>query len=150
MRRGANKPDSRRAGIAAILALMFLVLLASLAVAMANSSFLELRQGNNCVDSTTARMSAESGLTYMMLRLQDFRVPPNTQPAAFFTQLKACVTAKMRNTNAMVVNTVTGFGVTTINLSDLTFSHTFTLLNQTPPACRMVVTGVKGRAVRHV
>jgi Tfp pilus assembly protein PilX len=150
MRRGANKADSRRAGIAAILALMFLVLLASLAVAMANSSFLELRQGNNCVDSTTARMSAESGLTYMMLRLQDFRVPPNTQPADFFTQLKASVTAKMRNTNATVVNTATGFGVTTINLSDLTFSHTFTLLNQTPPACRMVVTGLKGRAVRHV
>ena len=150
MRCGAKAGRSRPSGMAAVLALMFLVILASLAVAMANSSFLELRQGNNCADGTTARMSAESGLTYMVLRLQDFRVPPNTQPADFFTQLKACVTTRMRNTNASVITTPTGFAVTTINLSDLSFSHTFTLLNQTPLACRMVVTGLRGRAVRHV
>jgi Tfp pilus assembly protein PilX len=150
MRHGANAAGSRRAGLATVLALMFLVILASLAVAMANASFLELRQGSNCADGVTARMSAESGLTYMVLRLQDFRVPPNTQPAGFFTLLKARVANRMQNTNATVVDTATGFAVTTINMSDLSFSHTFTLLNQQPPACRMVVTGRKGLAVRHV
>jgi hypothetical protein len=150
MQSRAKTVRSRRAGLAAILALFFLMILTSLAVAMASSSFLELRQGSNCADGTTARMSAESGLTYMVLRLQDFRVPPNTQPADFFALLKASVTTKMRNTNASVVTTSPGFAVTTINLSGLSFSHTFALLNQQPPACRMVVTGRKGLGMRHV
>jgi len=89
-----NRPTRKR-GMAAIVALAFLVILATVAVALAWVSSAEFNKSVNLAGVSRAQFAAESGLSMMQYVLRDLRLPYNTQSDTLMSNLHAELGAAM-------------------------------------------------------
>jgi hypothetical protein len=90
--------NPRRRGMAYILAVAMLCVLAALAVAYAATTGTNLRTGRNMSEVQAARMNAEGGLSYMLRQLRALQLDPNTTAANAITNLGASLSTAMNGT----------------------------------------------------
>ena len=72
-----NRPH-QDPGSALIVALLVLALFSAISAAVALESSLQLRSSKNAGNSLAARLTAESGMNFMLRVIQDVRMDPST------------------------------------------------------------------------
>lgn len=70
-----NRNMSRRRGSAAVLAMLFLIILSTLAIAMASMGSMNVQGVANLTDANRAQANAESGLRWMIYRIRRMNRP---------------------------------------------------------------------------
>jgi hypothetical protein len=88
----SHKASSRR-GIVSLLALMFMMIFVSLAIAYAGASAIGTRQAANYEQIAAARLQAESGLEYYAYVLRSANINPSLTGSAMFSDLAAKVSS---------------------------------------------------------
>jgi len=144
----------KRGGVVYILALTLLITLTTLAAAFCASASLELRKSQNVVDTLQARLSAESGLSYMLLKLDEVRMPVSTNSDTLMTNLAMELVNVLGSTAdvdaAQIQCTSTLVSVPEITVENIAFSTSFAMESDGAGGqrCRMTVTGRCGAARR--
>ena len=155
----ASRLGSGRArnGIAYVFALVMLSLLTSLAVAMMAGANLNLRRGENLQHSLSAQLSAESGLQFLILCLEDVRMPADTDAETFMANLAGKLAGKLEGTANLGSGTVYLSGamiwIPAITVGVTTFSCSVAAIEPDgdgTPRCRLSATGTSGLAPRTV
>jgi len=155
----ASRLGSDRApnGIAYVFALVMLGLLTSLAVAMMAGANLNLKRGENLHHSVSAQLSAESGLQFLLLCLEDVRMPADTDGETFMANLAGKLADKLDGTPNLGDGTVCLSGTTiwipAITVGMTTFSCSVAAIapdGDGTPRCRLSATGTSGLAPRTV
>ena len=95
---GKNKSHRRRAGIAYLLALVLLVVFATVGLALSSAANLSLRTSDNYCAAAAARLEAEGGMSFMLRELAALRLPGTTNQASFLTNLMSALTPRIDNT----------------------------------------------------
>ena len=144
--------DVGRKGVASILALAALVLLAVISATMATQGFLEFRKSDSLSRATQARLSAESGMAYMTQIVRQVHLPNEVSSNTFMSEFQAALSellAPMSNSGVRVTRIGQTVQISEIELPDVRFSCEFTLdATASPPSTRMTVTGRSGDFVR--
>lgn len=144
--------DFGRKGVASILALAALVLLAVISATMATQGFLEFRKSDSLSRATQARLSAESGMAYMTQVVRQVRLSNDVNASTFMDEFHAALSellAPMSNSGVTVTKVGQTVRVSEIELPDVCFSSEFTLdVSANPPSTRMTVMGRSGDFVR--
>lgn len=143
----------RRKGIACVFALLFLVVLTSVALGMVSRVSVNLVQSENYADSLQAQNATESGLRFMMLFLRDVELPSGTTLSTLPTNLTDELNRLMEGTANLAGYTVTNDGlvvhVPSIPLQNAAFQCD--LKAESGPEgqlrCRLIVTGTYKEAV---
>ena len=152
MRSHALRGRRRETGAALVLGLVFVALAASLAVAFATSSALELRKSANSADGAQAQLAAESGLTYYQYLLRDVRFDPGVTAETLLDGLQSSLGEKLsqmdENTQPMFTRVGNTLSISPISLAQGAFSAQFTVSDGDPLTCYLTVTGSKGGAAR--
>ena len=155
----ASRSGSGRArnGIAYVFALVMLALLTSLAVAMMAGANLNLRRGENLQHSLSAQLSAESGLQFLLLCLEDVRMPADTDAETLMANLADKLADKLEGTPNLGGGTVCLSGamiwIPAITVGVTTFSCSVAVIEPDgdgTPRCRLSATGTSGLAPRTV
>ena len=138
---------ARSAGAACVLAVLFLAVLATLAVTLATLTNLNARQSSNCRNSLSARLAAESGLSYMIMTINGLRIPGTTTQETFLENSTSALGERLDGTANLGVHYVTNTGVQVavpaIPIPQGTFSSSLMLVD--PTHCRLETLGtVKG------
>ena len=154
MARRLYRRGQRRRGVVYLLALILLMVFASLGAAFSSSAILELRKSDNTAKALQARLAAESGMEYMLLKLDEVRMPVSTSNETLRTNLAAALVDVIGGTNDVsagaITTTATTISVPEITVGDVTFSSVFALESDGAGGqrCRMTVTGRAGEATR--
>ena len=145
----------RRSGFAACLALVLILLCATLSVALVNSTSLNLAQADSLRKVTSAQLAAESGLQFMMHQLQNTSIAAGSSGQDLLDNLAASLQARLDGTGTLQGGSITYDNVTialpSVSLSDAygrTFSATLSLADANTIALR--VTGTSGGIRRAV
>ena len=144
----------RRRGMVYLMALILLMVFASLGAAFSSSTILELRKSDNTCDTLQARLAAESGINYMLLKLDEVRMPVSTSSETLRTNLTAALVDVLGGTGDVaagaITSTATTISVPEITVEGVTFSTLFALESDGKGGqrCRMTVTGRCGQARR--
>jgi len=135
---------TRRRGIACILAMILLAVFSVLSLVLTTTSALGLRKSDNIRCVLAARLTAESGMAFMLERLDSVRLSGTTTEATFYLNLAKALGDDLDGTVNLAGQTVTNTGssvsVPDIQTDEGSFSCTFTRLDQ--QHCRLAVRGV--------
>jgi hypothetical protein len=96
-----NHCRRRRAGYAAMLAMLFLVLFSTLAVGFYSSTSTAIVTADNDRRIALAQQSAESGMDFMRYQLAHVAIPPNTPSDQVVTELATQLAANLNGTHNM-------------------------------------------------
>ena len=144
----------RRRGMVYMVALILMMVFASLGAALSTSTALELRKSSNTSDALQARLSAESGLAYMLLKLDEVRMPVSTNNDTLRTNLAIALADVLGSTGDVaaggITATATTISVPEITVNNVTFSTLFALESDGAGGqrCRVTITGRCGQARR--
>ena len=97
-------------GTVSILAVMLLAVLATLTVSFAQFTNLNLRKGDNFRKAMDARLTAESGLEFMLYQLRRVRLPGDTTDTTLLANLTAALGDRLDGTPNLAGITVTNTG----------------------------------------
>jgi len=136
-----------------LLALVLLVLMASLGAVLAHTTALNARQAGNEARALDARMAAESGISYMLMKLNDARLPKNTTSATLMTNLAAELPDIFEGSSDVPAGTIsstsTSIDIPSIPIGNASFTTTLTREDGPDgPHCRVTITGRRDLAVR--
>ena len=101
----------RRAGICSILALVLLCFFASLAVAFASATNMGLQRAHNLENASRAHAAAESGLAFLMYRLEQAELGTNLSGQALLDDLASYLQSELNGTANLGGNSVICNGV---------------------------------------
>ena len=146
-------PAPRRArGAVYIAALTLLAVFAALGVALATFCGLGLRQSDNHRLIADSRLTAESGLAFMLVQLRQIRLPGTTTEANFADNLFQALGERLNETPNLAGQAVSTAGgtvsVPAVQLDSRTFSCQFVSAGEN--RCRMVVAGASHGVTRRV
>lgn len=96
-----------RRGSAAMTAMLFLVLIGTLAIGFYSQVTLGSQTGRNDVQAWRARMAAESGMEFVRLHLSQVKVTHNPDDSVMFNELFADLDYALAGTINMGANTIT-------------------------------------------
>ena len=143
----------RRRGVAAILAMMFLVIFGTLAVGFYASTTISVQVASNDAKQSRAQLAAESGLDFMRWHLASAEIPMTATPAQVMVKLHEQLTERLEATGNLDGGTVTFDGesitIPAIALGDASqFSARVALADPSSPAAdvKVSVTGTAGGA----
>ncbi|MCS7033161.1 MAG: hypothetical protein NZ561_04095, partial [Phycisphaerae bacterium] len=115
----SNRPFTRRRGAAAVLAMMFLTIFVTLALAMYTQATLNVQSAHNLSDLDRARAAAESGLRWMQYRFVKMDRPKTTvgnitasHAAALWPTLVSRIQSDFQNLNTPAERVLTVNGNT--------------------------------------
>ena len=151
MKRTRYSPGARP-GSAYVLALLLLGVFASLAVALAAESGMNLRLADNQALVQAARLEAEGGMAYLTYLLRDVSVPSGVSPQQLLDAVAAAVQSQMDGTPNLGEDAVS-YDQTSIDIpfiataDDRGFSATLSLDGE---QVRVAVVGRKGTCTRGV
>ena len=154
MMRRSHYVGPNRRGMAYLLALVFLLAFTGLGLALSTSTFLELRKGDNTSDTLQARLAAESGLDYMLMKMDRVRMPASTTPATLKANLAAELEEILGATNEVgpgkIAVSAKTISIPEIVVGDLAFTTAVVVDPGGMGACdcRITVTGHSGQARR--
>ena len=143
-------------GAVYLAALILLIALTCLGAVLSSSTVLELRKSDNSADTLQARMSAESGLNYMLMKIDEVRMPAETDGDTLIANLTAEFVDVLGRTGdvaaAQITSTATTIWVPEIVVNSVRFSTVFAIEGTGPAGkkCHMTVTGRCGAAKRRV
>ena len=140
-----------REGSAYMLALMLLVVFSALAAAMATTSNLSLQKSSNHRSSSSAQLTAESGMEFLLERLSTVRLPASTTEASFPANLKTALDKAINASNLAnqsIVSTTGGVAVPAISAAGGSF--TSSMLWSTSNRCRLTVRGAHSGVARTI
>jgi Tfp pilus assembly protein PilX len=106
MLRQRKKSAPRRFGFASVLAMLFLVLFATLAVGFCAATSLSAQVGKNEQSLSVSQVSAESGLQFMRYQLGIMTIPPLTTNSQLLTTVYGLLSASLNGTPNMGTDTV--------------------------------------------
>lgn len=138
----------RRSGFAVIMALLVILLCATLAVTWVNSSTLNLAQADSFRKIGGAQLAAESGLQFMTYQLQHMNVTAGSSGQALLDNLAAALGARLNGTATLGGGNIAynGAAITTPAISfgddERTFTATLSLADNDKIALR--ITGLCG------
>lgn len=121
--------NRRRRGIAYILAVAMLCVLAALAVAYAATTNINLRTGQNAYEVQDSRMTAEGGLTFLLRQLRALRLDPSTVPANALARLGEALGTALdgtANLQGQLVGVGTSISIPSIRTDHGSFAGTIT------------------------
>jgi len=148
----ANTNPFRRRGIAYVIALCMLALMAVLAAAFINQTSLGMVSSDNYSASTGARMAAEGGMGWIIQRIGQVRVPENADVNQLALSLRDSLASRLNGTANLHGSAVQASGATVtvppITVGGSTFQCVFTFTSTT--TCQLVVSGMVGQATRRV
>ena len=152
MNMSTRRPHDRTAMVY-LLALVLLVLMASLGAVLAHTTALNARQAGNEARALDARMAAESGISYMLMKLNDARLPKNTTSATLMTNLAAELPDIFEGSSDVPAGTIsstsTSIDIPSIPIGNASFTTTLTREDGPDgPHCRVTITGRRDLAVR--
>jgi Tfp pilus assembly protein PilX len=101
-----KKPYVRRKGITAVLAMLFLVLFSTLALAFYSTTTTAVALAKNDVKNSRALRAAESGVQFMRYHLAHTRIQPDTADAEVLTTLRNDLKAQLEGMLQMSGKTV--------------------------------------------
>ena len=152
--RGPVRHAARQRGVAYVMALILLALVASLAAAFAAEVNMDLRQADNQLRLNKTRLQAESGIAFYSRTLQEIALPPGVVGQEALDALATSLRAKLDGTVNLVGQSV-GYDGTQISIPHIVldengngFSATLSL-NPDQTVC-LVVTGRDGSCTRRV
>lgn len=121
-RRTIQRRRRTRRGVSYVLALIVVMLLAALGMAMIHSTGKEIHKGMNQRDGMSARLAAESGMTYLKEVLEEFEINGSPNSSTLLNSLGAFFT------NELTAGTVSysGSGVTITGVQAGPAGATFT------------------------
>lgn len=128
-----------RSGVAAVLAMLFLVLFSTLAVGFYAASNAASQVSNNEKHAAIAAVAAESGMDFMRYQLSQVTIPHGTQQSQLFGLVYNQISANLANTpnfsgksisNSGGVISMPSFGYITLNSNGAKFSATITDMGQ--------------------
>ncbi len=93
-----RRPLPGRGGSVYILAMVFIAIFSALAVGFVSATTLGIRASGNHRAAMDAQLAAESGLSFMLQRLGNIRLPGTTTQATFLANLQAAMAADMGGT----------------------------------------------------
>jgi len=99
--------NSRRRGLASVLAMLFLVLFSTLAVGFYAATTLSAQVAKNERSLTTAQSAAESGMEFMRYQLGIITVPPGTPSNQLLTTVYGLLSTNLNGTYNMGTDVVT-------------------------------------------
>ncbi len=117
-----GKSDRKRRGFAYILAMLLLVVMASMGYAVTVTTDLQARQATNTSNAFDAQASTESGLSYLVYVLSTSDLTSNVSGEALLDSLATCLQGKMNGTGNLNGSTVTYDGNSTITIPSVAFS----------------------------
>jgi len=152
-------PNRQRSGMAMILALALLTVMASVAVALIAETATSLQQADNFVDAASAQRQAESGLAFHCYVLRNLALPAGVQGGDLVEAVAAGLRAQLDGTDTLGggiilhdanspwdANTII---IPSIATSDRTnFSAVLSLSDTSPTALNLTVTGRDGTISR--
>ena len=97
---------TRRRGITSVLAMLFLVLIGTLALGFYSTVTTATQLAKNDQRGAKALMAAESGLQFMRYQLAHVDIPPNTEPSDLLGELYTDLKAALENTGNLGTGTV--------------------------------------------
>src|SRR5207248_11251294 len=97
---------SKRSGVAALMAMMFLALFASLAVGFYASSNTSAIVAQNEATSEHAMLAGESGMEFMRYQMANITLPDGTTPVNLMSNTATVLGAQMNGTPNMAGNTI--------------------------------------------
>jgi len=144
-----------RSGFAACLALVLILLCATLSVALINSTSLSLAQADSLRKVTSAQLAAESGMQFMMYELQNTSLATGSSGQGLLDELAAKLQARL-NGSATLQGGSISYDSTTVTLpsaslggdGEWTFTAALSLVDDDTIALR--VTGLSGGIRRAV
>ncbi len=99
--------NTRRRGLASVLAMLFLVLFSTLAVGFYAATTLSAQVAKNERSLTTAQSAAESGMEFMRYQLGIITVPPGTPSNQLLTTVYGLLSTNLNGTYNMGTDVVT-------------------------------------------
>ena len=138
-------------GVAYILALLLLALFSTLALAITTQATVGLRQSSNSCDAMNARMTAESGLAFMLGVLRDVTLPPETTDQTLILNLGERLASRLDDTPNLADGAVTHDSVVSVPAIAWqrgSFRCTFSPIGDS--RCRLIVTGTMKDAARTI
>lgn len=99
-------PRRRRRGVTSALAMIFMVLIAALAIGFYSSITTSTAVAQNDQKGSRALVAAESGIQFMRLQFAHVRIPPQTTAAQLLTELRADLAADPQLGGNLGSNTV--------------------------------------------
>ena len=97
----------RRRGVAYVLAILFLTVFTTLGMAFSSMTSLELSKSANARHVMKAKLAAESGLEFMLLRVGNLLLPHDTTEANLLSNLSVALSEELDYTPNL-----TGAGIT--------------------------------------
>lgn len=92
----ARRPVRR--GVSSVLAMLYLVLFATLAIGFYAATTTAVQVSGNEQRTLRAQLAAESGMEFMRYHLGTLRMPPGTKPEESFDALYNCLVASLQDT----------------------------------------------------
>ena len=89
---------NHRTGFACILAILLIAIFLALVMAFAGPSALSLASSNNYNNAMTARLTAESGVSFMLNKLQPIRLPGTINQASFCGDITTVLNGSLNGT----------------------------------------------------
>ena len=139
----------KQSGVASILALLMLVILAALSTVFVSSANISLQQSNNGQRAHTAQASAENGMTMVLYWLRNSHVPYGKTGPAFLTDITTALNKTLSGQKVLNEGSVT-LDDNTVTIKDavlpggLTFDAAITTKTQTSANLHVTVTGKAG------
>ena len=156
MARRLYQRGPRQRGVVYLAALILLVALTCLGAVLSSSTVQELRKSDNTADAVQARLAAEGGLNYMLMKMAEVRMPTGTDPDTLIANLATELEDVLGGTGNVAAEQIAA-GATTISvpeivMNNVTFSTAFAIETGGPTGqrCRMIITGRCGAAKRRV
>ncbi|MCE5276777.1 MAG: hypothetical protein ABFD92_06860 [Planctomycetaceae bacterium] len=135
-----------------ILTLILLSIMMTLAAAMTNSSALSMISSSNLSDAARARLSAESGLAFLLTRMRGMRLGADTTEATFAANMAAALGPRLNGTSNLAGAAVTAGAqsvtVPAIATPDGSFSAVIAWCG--PNRCRVSVAGSARGLTRNI
>src|SRR5688572_19034964 len=100
------RPNHGRRGGALLLALLFMVLFAVMAIGFYSSTTISVQTAANDLGGTAAQRAAESGVEFMRYHLEQMEVPEFTTNEAYLGEVQTQLTRQLAGTPNMGANTV--------------------------------------------
>lgn len=94
--RTAMARSARRRGIAYVWALLFLMIVGSLAATVLSTVDLTVQKARNAIEVSEARMAAESGLSYIRHNMRYMAVPGDTTTDTMLSEMQKILDPKLR------------------------------------------------------
>lgn len=137
---------SQRRGVAAVLAMLFLVLFSVLAVGFYSAVTMGAQLSRNDTRVVSAQLAAETGLQFLRYQLAQLAVPPGTTTSTMASEVYADLKSQLETTTNLGSRTVTMTG-NTIYIPAISVNSGAAFSAQvvwTDPTLQVTVTGTSG------